>query len=418
MSEQATLSPLGEKLQQSKQRIMLKDFRGAFEMLHTARAAHPETTPGEQEELFYQLGVCLNGLEKPLDAINYLARSLRLAEAAQDLSSQARNIEEMGGAHHQRGDLRQAEALYDRAHKLYQKLEDAAGTARGYRNLGGVRVDLGHTTQAANDFQTARKLFSELKDTEGVATCVTNLALLTYRHKGRSAAIADYKEHLAQGDSDHFLVFNNLGFLELMEEQLDGAKANLTQGVEDCKKRGVDDDNLGLLYLNLGVIDGLEGKLETAQQYLDQAAAIFTQYPVGKAVLVAMLPPQAQSEHKLGRFVVAEDGHKMAITFLNSAILAHLKGQQAEAQQLAQKAVELDKEQGYPYAVLGWLYKVAGDTQAAGHAFRRALTKEPNNLFFKQSLDCTNPYLAMKLGRNEPCPCGSGKKFKKCHGAG
>jgi len=21
-------------------------------------------------------------------------------------------------------------------------------------------------------------------------------------------------------------------------------------------------------------------------------------------------------------------------------------------------------------------------------------------------------------GRNDPCPCGSGKKFKKCHGAG
>jgi len=23
-----------------------------------------------------------------------------------------------------------------------------------------------------------------------------------------------------------------------------------------------------------------------------------------------------------------------------------------------------------------------------------------------------------KAGRNDPCPCGSGKKFKKCHGAG
>jgi preprotein translocase subunit SecA len=22
-----------------------------------------------------------------------------------------------------------------------------------------------------------------------------------------------------------------------------------------------------------------------------------------------------------------------------------------------------------------------------------------------------------KLGRNDPCPCGSGRKFKKCHGA-
>jgi len=22
-----------------------------------------------------------------------------------------------------------------------------------------------------------------------------------------------------------------------------------------------------------------------------------------------------------------------------------------------------------------------------------------------------------KIGRNDPCPCGSGKKFKNCHGA-
>ena len=28
----------------------------------------------------------------------------------------------------------------------------------------------------------------------------------------------------------------------------------------------------------------------------------------------------------------------------------------------------------------------------------------------------SNPYAG--IGRNDPCPCGSGKKFKKCHGAG
>jgi preprotein translocase subunit SecA len=26
-------------------------------------------------------------------------------------------------------------------------------------------------------------------------------------------------------------------------------------------------------------------------------------------------------------------------------------------------------------------------------------------------------YNGVKVGRNDPCPCGSGKKFKKCHGA-
>jgi preprotein translocase subunit SecA len=25
--------------------------------------------------------------------------------------------------------------------------------------------------------------------------------------------------------------------------------------------------------------------------------------------------------------------------------------------------------------------------------------------------------VAPKVGRNDPCPCGSGKKYKKCHGA-
>jgi preprotein translocase subunit SecA len=27
-----------------------------------------------------------------------------------------------------------------------------------------------------------------------------------------------------------------------------------------------------------------------------------------------------------------------------------------------------------------------------------------------------NPYASAKVGRNDPCPCGSGKKFKHCHG--
>ena len=29
----------------------------------------------------------------------------------------------------------------------------------------------------------------------------------------------------------------------------------------------------------------------------------------------------------------------------------------------------------------------------------------------------TQRQTGQKVGRNDPCPCGSGKKFKKCHGA-
>jgi preprotein translocase subunit SecA len=27
------------------------------------------------------------------------------------------------------------------------------------------------------------------------------------------------------------------------------------------------------------------------------------------------------------------------------------------------------------------------------------------------------PATSDKVGRNDPCPCGSGKKYKRCHGA-
>jgi len=27
------------------------------------------------------------------------------------------------------------------------------------------------------------------------------------------------------------------------------------------------------------------------------------------------------------------------------------------------------------------------------------------------------PDVSDKIGRNDPCPCGSGKKYKRCHGA-
>jgi len=37
---------------------------------------------------------------------------------------------------------------------------------------------------------------------------------------------------------------------------------------------------------------------------------------------------------------------------------------------------------------------------------------DPNLLMKRQPVYRTEP----KIGRNDPCPCGSGKKYKKCHG--
>ena len=35
----------------------------------------------------------------------------------------------------------------------------------------------------------------------------------------------------------------------------------------------------------------------------------------------------------------------------------------------------------------------------------------------EKKLNPVKPLKSQKIGRNDPCPCGSGKKFKKCCGA-
>lgn len=37
---------------------------------------------------------------------------------------------------------------------------------------------------------------------------------------------------------------------------------------------------------------------------------------------------------------------------------------------------------------------------------------------FEKAENPSSPIQSDKIGRNDPCPCGSGKKYKKCCGAG
>ena len=45
-------------------------------------------------------------------------------------------------------------------------------------------------------------------------------------------------------------------------------------------------------------------------------------------------------------------------------------------------------------------------------------TGSPEPMAADESTQTNTPYVRQekKVGRNEPCPCGSGKKYKQCHG--
>ena len=54
---------------------------------------------------------------------------------------------------------------------------------------------------------------------------------------------------------------------------------------------------------------------------------------------------------------------------------------------------------------------------AAGGAARRSGTAEGDRGVDAPAVEQRRVDESEQIGRNDPCWCGSGKKFKKCHGA-
>ena len=81
----------------------------------------------------------------------------------------------------------------------------------------------------------------------------------------------------------------------------------------------------------------------------------------------------------------------------------------------AETEVSLDYEpEKLYYNMVGakaeWLYKLP--------QWDSILTEEKRKELYKAQKSSTTIVKGPKVGRNDPCPCGSGKKYKKCCGAG
>ncbi len=55
-----------------------------------------------------------------------------------------------------------------------------------------------------------------------------------------------------------------------------------------------------------------------------------------------------------------------------------------------------------------WLYNLP--------EWNELLTEERRKELYREQKNSKTVVKGEKIGRNDPCPCGSGKKYKKCHG--
>ena len=74
-------------------------------------------------------------------------------------------------------------------------------------------------------------------------------------------------------------------------------------------------------------------------------------------------------------------------------------------------SLEYDKEKLYKNMVIAkadWLYNLP--------EWETLLTEERRAELYKEAKVANTVIKGKKVGRNDPCPCGSGLKYKKCHG--
>ena len=396
-----------------------KEYQSTIDLLTQARKVMPEDTADtESERIHYTLGLCFNELEKPSEANPHLKKALRLAEQNNHEAGQARAMEQLGSAAYQKNDHRNAMAYFRAALAIYRGSEEKAGLARTLRDIGSLQSDLAQDDDAENNFNEAKDLFKELEDLDGIMSCITNVGLLHYRKGGPKASAEVYEKAFEADDISHYLMFNNAGFLKIVIHEYDKAKEFLLKAETDLGERGAVDDNAALLYLNLAIVGALEESYDDSLKNLDKAQEYFEEYPDGRAVELVLCANQDEVEQGFEPFLVVEDAHKDGVIALNrAAIMARQDASNIdEAVEIARSGAEADRGQAYPYYGLGWLYMRQGDSAKATTAFKRAVDLEPHNDALKRALDTVNPFATEKVGRNEPCPCGSGKKFKKCHG--
>lgn len=74
-------------------------------------------------------------------------------------------------------------------------------------------------------------------------------------------------------------------------------------------------------------------------------------------------------------------------------------------------SLEFDKALLYKHMVRAkadWLYNLP--------QWEKIFTKEERDALYKEQKQSTTVRVGKKVGRNDPCPCGSGKKYKFCCG--
>lgn len=376
-------------------------------------------------------------------ALEHFQKSLRIEEEIGAMEGIASSCSSIGGIYHTLGELDKSSGFHQKSLEISKEIGNKQGIASSYGHIGGIYSSQGDFKKALEYHKRSLEIVDKIGNKHGIASSYKNIGSIYY----------------TQGELKKALKFHQKS-LEL--EKLIGNKEGIASSY----------GHIG------GVYDG-KGNLEKALEYYQKSLKIAIEVGDRKAIaysygnIGAVFSDKSDFkkalEYHQKSLEIADkmgDKHSVASSYGNIGAIYYTQGKLKKAIECNHKSLELYKRMGAKegigssYGNIGIIYSNEGlrdydlaiehllkslsilssigsislseTTKDGIKNLRSALGLIPFKKLVTKSYDGLNPELQKdiplrellnepiqrekKVGRNDPCPCGSGKKYKQCHG--
>lgn len=350
------------------------------------------------------MGDFIDSRGNPLLALDYYSQCLALEQEIGSKHGISTTFQRLGNIHANFGNSKLALDYYDKSLKIEEEIGNKRGLSSIYLNIGTLYRRQGEISTAIKSFQKSLVICKDIGAKIGIAECYHAIGAAYKIKKDNVRAIDFLQKSLS--------VQQEVGYKRGIANVL-GSIGNFYSNTRDSKR---------------------------SVQYLEESLSIHSEidYQHGMAVCLGDLGLEYQRQGEFERALVFHnralkikenigDKREIGITSMNigtiyandavkdyATCLDHFILSLALFYKIESKLEIVD--------LLGWINSVR--KKIPFHEFKTLVQKSFNKLpqDFQEQISL-NELIKQpittgdKVQRNDPCPCGSGKKYKKCHGA-
>lgn len=220
---------------------------------------------------------------------------------------------------------------------------------------------------------------------------------------GKTQTAYEWHAHLVESSPEHAELRNNLGFILLYRGKTGEAQRELERATALGFRGGVH-------WINRGIAETGLGNLMEAERHLRQA---LDESSGTVAAEIVLLCGQKDGPDASSAKLVLTAGSMKAVALCNLGLVLH--GRRSDgAARCFEEAIHEERKLSFAVRAAGWFYHVQEQHRRASDHFKRARELEPRHPMNEWEHELLPAYYFFRGGRNDPCPCTSGRKFKDC----